>query len=430
MARKRLALSVLMNGRNVGRLDRDTNGIIGFAYDQAWLDWLDAIPISLSLPLQEGRKTGNSVADFFDNLLPDNVQIRRHLAERVGARGIDAFSLLDAVGRDCVGALQFIPEGSDSGNSTIIEGEPIDEAEIANILRNLKRAPLGSGVEKEFRISIAGAQDKTALLRRHDRWEIPRGTTPTTHILKPAIGQLPNGLDLTASVENEHFCLTLLGELGLPTTRSEIALFGDIHVLVVERFDRLWSSDRLLRRPQEDMCQALNVPWTLKYQSEGGPSIRQIMDLLLASDRAEADRANFFRAQILFWLLGATDGHAKNFSIHLNPGGRFSLTPIYDVLSAQPNVDMNQIQPKEFKLAMAAGDNRHYPVNSIVPRHYYQTADKTGLPKDMVDEIFVRLSSNLPAAVERTIAAMPKGFPSHIAESIAGGVTRRLRLVT
>ena len=430
MAKKRHALIILVNGRKVGRLDRDTNGIVGFQYDQTWLDWQDAIPVSLSIPLREGRKTDTSVADFFDNLLPDNVQIRRHLAERVGTRGIDAFSLLDAVGRDCVGALQFVPEGSDPGDSTTVEGKPIGDAEIEHLVRNLKRAPLGSGAESEFRISIAGAQDKTALLRRDNRWEIPHGATPTTHILKPAIGQLPNGLDLTASVENEHFCLTFLDKLGMPTARSEIALFGQIHVLVVERFDRLWSNGRLLRRPQEDMCQALNVPWTLKYQSEGGPSIRQIMDLLLASDKVDADRAEFFKAQIVFWLLGATDGHAKNFSIHLNPGGRFSLTPFYDVLSAQPNVDMNQIQPKEFKLAMAVGDNRHYPVGSIVPRHYYQMADKAGFPKGTLDDIFAGLSSDIPAALERTIAAMPKGFPSRLAESIAGGVTRRLSLVT
>ncbi|HTJ64742.1 MAG TPA: HipA domain-containing protein, partial [Alphaproteobacteria bacterium] len=355
MARKRRALTLLMNGRKVGRLDRDTNGIVGFQYDPAWLDWQDAISVSRSLPLQEGRKTGNSVIDFFDNLLPDNVQIRRHLAERVGARGIDAFNLLDAVGRDCVGALQFVPEGTDPGDSTIVEGKPVSDAEIEHIVRNLKRAPLGSGVEGEFRISIAGAQDKTALLRRGYQWEIPHGATPTTHILKPAIGRLSNGLDLTASVENEHFCLTFLDRLGMSTARSEIARFGEIHVLVVERFDRLWSNGRLLRRPQEDMCQALNVPWTLKYQSEGGPSIRQIMDLLRASDKAEADRAEFFKAQIVFWLLGATDGHAKNFSIYLTPGERFNLTPFYDVLSAQPNVDMNQIRPEEFKLAMAMG---------------------------------------------------------------------------
>lgn len=430
MARKRRALTLLMNGRKVGRLDRDTNGIVGFQYDPAWLDWQDAISVSRSLPLQEGRKTGNSVIDFFDNLLPDNVQIRRHLAERVGACGIDAFNLLDAVGRDCVGALQFVPEGTDPGDSTIVEGKPVSDAEIEHIVRNLKRAPLGSGVEGEFRISIAGAQDKTALLRRGYQWEIPHGATPTTHILKPAIGRLSNGLDLTASVENEHFCLTFLDRLGMSTARSEIARFGEIHVLVVERFDRLWSNGRLLRRPQEDMCQALNVPWTLKYQSEGGPSIRQIMDLLRASDKAEADRAEFFKAQIVFWLLGATDGHAKNFSIYLTPGERFNLTPFYDVLSAQPNVDMNQIRPEEFKLAMAMGDNRHYPVGSIAPRHYYQTADRAGLAKATLDGIFANLSSTIPAALERTIAAMPKGFPAAIADSIAGGVTRRLRLVT
>ena len=430
MARKRNALTVSMNGRTVGMLDRDTSGVVGFGYDPAWLDWQDAIPVSLSLPLHEGRKTGRSVADLFDNLLPDSVRIRRHLAERVGARGIDVFNLLDAVGGDCAGALRFLPEGPDPGDPEPVEGKPISDTDIENILRGLGRAPLGSGAERGFRLSIAGAQDKTALLRREGQWEIPYGATPTTHILKPAIGQLPNGLDLTASVENEHFCLTFLSELGMPAARSEIALFGETRVLVVERFDRLWSHGRLLRRPQEDLCQALNLPWTLKYQSDGGPGIRQVMDLLLASDQAEGDRSEFLKAQVVFWLLGAKDGHAKNFSIHLGSGGRFTLAPFYDVLSTQPNVDLNQIQPNEFKLAMAVGDNRHYRVNDIVPRHYYQTADKVGLSKATLDALFARLRSDVPMALQRTIAAMPPGFPVQIARSIAGGVTRRLNLVT
>ena len=268
------------------------------------------------------------------------------------------------------------------------------------------------------------------MLRRDGQWEIPHGGTPTTHILKPAIGLLPNGLDLTKSVENEHFCLTLLSELGLPTTKSEIEIFGRTSVLVVERFDRVWANSRLFRLPQEDMCQALGVPWTLKYENEGGPGIRQIMELLRGSEEAERDRMRFVTAQVAFWLLGATDGHAKNFSIYLNASGRFALTPLYDVLSAQPNVDMRQIQAKQFKLAMAVGNNRHYLVGGIAPRHYYQVADRVGLPKNTLDEIFAQLRTTVPSALERAIAAMPKDFPSAIAESIAGGVTKRLRLVT
>jgi serine/threonine-protein kinase HipA len=430
MARKRHALAAWMNNRRVGRLSRETNGAIDFQYDVTWLEWQNTMPVSLSMPLREERYTGELVITVFDNLLPDNIDIRRHVAERMGAGGTDAFNLLAAIGRDCVGALQFVPEDAEPGDATAVDGYPISNQDIETMVRNLGRAPLGTGAKTDFRVSIAGAQEKTALLRRDGRWQTPHGATPTTHILKPAIGLLPNGMDLRESVENEHFCLTLLAQLGLPTARSEIEIFGTTHVLVVERFDRIWSKERLIRRPQEDMCQALGVPWTRKYENEGGPGIHPILTLMNASNTPDIDRKRFLTAQILFWLLGATDGHAKNFSIQLAVGGAFALAPFYDILSTQPNVDRKQIRLNGFKLAMAPGDGRHYAVNSIAPRHYYQTADKAGLAKDDVDEIFASLSSGIPSALERTIAAMPKGFPSRLAESIAGGVTRRLRLVT
>jgi serine/threonine-protein kinase HipA len=430
MARKRNALVVLVNGRRIGRLLREPNGAIEFRYDTEWLAWENAIPISLSLPLLEGRRTGPEIIAFFDNLLPDNLQIRRHLAERMGATGTDAFSLLDAIGRDCVGALQFVPEGEDPGDPMTVTGRPASETEIEDIVRNLKTVPLGDSREREFRISIAGAQEKTALLFRDGNWQIPLGPTPTTHILKPAIGRLPNGLDFSASVENEHFCLRFLTEIGLPTAQSEIVTFGHTRVLAVRRFDRSESGNRILRLPQEDCCQALGVPWTLKYENEGGPGILKILNLLQASDEAEVDRTRFLTTQILFWLLGATDGHAKNFSIYLNPAGRFTLTPLYDVMSVQPNLDRKQIRPNQFKLAMAVGNNRHYRVGEISPRHFHQIADRAGFAKPALDAVFAGLTASVPPALERTIAAMPKGFPSSIAESIAGGVTKRLRLMT
>lgn len=430
MARRSLSLAVLMNGRGVGRLTREASGAIEFIYDRSWLEWRYTMPVSLSMPLREERYGGETVSVVFDNLLPDSTDIRRHIAERTGAEGTDAFSLLNAIGRDCVGALQFIGGDADPGDTTVVRGRPVSGKEIEKIVHNLGRAPLGTGVEADFRISIAGVQEKTALLRRGDRWEIPEGATPTTHILKPAIGLLENGLDLRESVENEHFCLRFLREAGASVATSEIATFGKTKVLVVERFDRSWTADRLIRRPQEDMCQALRVPWTRKYESEGGPGIQRILTLLGSSEEAAADRRRFLTAQILFWLLGATDGHAKNYSIRLLPGGLFTLAPLYDVLSAQPNVDMRQIRLNGFKLAMAAGKNRHYVVGTIAPRHYRQSGTAAGIPESDVDAIFADLFAVVPPALERAIAAMPKGFPSRIAESIAAGVTRRHRLLS
>src|SRR5206468_917608 len=138
-------------------------------------------------------------------------------------------------------------------------------------------------------------------------------------------------------------------------------------------FDRLWTKDkRLIRLPQEDCCQALSIPPTRKYQSDGGPGLRGILELLKGSDAPDDDIATFMRANIIFWLLGATDGHAKNFSIFLTPGGRYRLTPLYDVLSAQPSLDANHVPLKKFKLAMSAGKNNHYAIYDVVPRHFIQ----------------------------------------------------------
>ena len=423
-------LAVYLNGRRVGTFRRERTGAVDFRYDEAWLAWENAIPVSLSLPLREDRYIGDPVFAVFDNLLPDNDAIRRRLAERTGAAGEDAFSLLSAIGRDCVGALQFLPEDSEPGVAGAVSARRIDDAEIGAIIANLARQPLGLGDDQDFRISLAGAQEKTALLFWRRRWHVPQGTTATTHIFKPAMGLLPNGIDMRASVENEHFCMRLAAELGLPAARTEIAEFDGRRVLVVERFDRLWTRDRrLLRIPQEDMCQALSVPPARKYQADGGPGIREIAALLQGSDDPDTDRTIFFKAQVIFWLLAAIDGHAKNFSLRLSPGGRFRLTPLYDIMSGQPALDAGQIRHNRFKLAMSVGDNRHYVVGSITPRHFIQSADACGMPAGSLDEIFAELVDSVPAAIERARAGLPADFPQALAESIANGVTTRLQLL-
>ena len=214
--RKSERLNVFLNSRLVGSLTREASGAVDFRYDPTWLAWDHTMPASLSLPLREDRYIGAPVLAVFDNLLPDNASIRRAVAARVGAGGTDAYSLLAALGRECVGALQFLADGHEPGPAGVIEGHPVSDKEIAELLANLARSPLGLERDDDFRISIAGAQEKTALLRYKGRWQKPVGTTPTTHIFKPQIGRLPNGIDLSNSVENEYLCLTLASALGIP----------------------------------------------------------------------------------------------------------------------------------------------------------------------------------------------------------------------
>lgn len=426
--RRHIPLNVFLNGRLVGRLNRQSSGAIDFQYDPVWLGWEHALPVSLSLPLREDRYIGAPVIAVFDNLLPDSIPIRRCMAERVHAQGIDAYDLLAAVGRDCVGALQFLPDGVEPGAAGAVDGRPVDDKEIARLLGDLASAPLGLGEDEDFRISIAGAQEKTALLFWKGRWYKPLATTATTHILKPQIGQMPNGIDLSDSVENEFFCLKLTAALGLPSAAVVIEEFEGNRVLVVERFDRRWTSDsRLLRLPQEDCCQALSVPPALKYESDGGPSIPAILNLLKGSDQPQVDQKTLLKAVIVFWLLGGTDGHAKNFSVFISPGGRFRMTPLYDVISAQPSLDAGQIQRNKMKLAMAVGNSRHYVVDSVMPRHFIETAAKAGIGARFVTAIFDELRTQTPAAVEQVAASLPKAFPAEVADSISNGVKARLR---
>ena len=135
------------------------------------------------------------------------------------------------------------------------------------------------------------------------------------------------------------------------------------------------------------------------------------------------------KAVIAFWLLGATDGHAKNFSVFLYPGSGFRLTPLYDVLSVQPVHDARQLTRNRYRMAMAVGDRRHYRVDSILPRHFYQTGAKAGLDEGTIRGLFAQLVADAPEAIQATKASLPRGFPKDLANSIFTGFNSRLRLL-
>lgn len=424
-------LRVLLNNRLVGHLSKEPGGGVSFRYAESWLALERASPVSLSLPLREDAFKGAPVHAVFENLLPDSEVLRRRVAEKVGADGTDSYSLLSRIGRDCVGALQFLPEGDPfASDTTRIEGQPVSDRDIEKILNNLAQAPLGLDQDKDFRISVAGAQEKTALLRHEGKWWKPHGTTPTTHIFKTQLGTLPNGLDLTHSVENEFYCLKLVAAFGLPVNAMKMRRFGKTKALVIERFDRRWTQDgRLLRVPQEDCCQALSIPPTRKYQNEGGPGMVDILTLLKASDTPAADQKQFLKAQVLYWLMGATDGHAKNFSLFLGPGGRFMLTPIYDVLTAQPSLDARHILKKNMKLAMFAGDSRHYRMDYLQGRHFIQTIERAGLPAALAQEVLDDVAAHDAAAFQAVETELPLGFPEEIHASVHRGFKSRLERI-
>ncbi|HKY37624.1 MAG TPA: type II toxin-antitoxin system HipA family toxin [Polyangiaceae bacterium] len=424
-------LGVWTNGMLVGHWQVPSRGAMAFTYEASWVEAKEARPLSLSIPINLDRLTvtGPQVANYFDNLLPDIEPMRRRIQARFGTPTRDPFDLLAAIGRDCVGAIQLLPIGEEPGDVFSIRVSALSEARVESILQGVERPSNLSKDDDELRISLAGAQEKTALTRHRGRWCVPHGSTPTTHIFKLPLGLVgSHAFDLTTSVENEWLCSRILSAFGLPIAKCQMAQFGAMKTLIVARFDRKLheSGAYWLRLPQEDFCQATATPSSHKYEAEGGPGLVQISRILQASDTRDSDLAILLHAQLLFWMLGATDGHAKNFSIHLFAGGGFRLTPLYDVISAWPIVGpkQNQLHQKKLKLAMALhGKNRHYRLAEIRRHHFDATARLCGLGPDMSAIIEATIDAT-PKVIDRVEKELPSGFPARIFETITHGLLR------
>ncbi|KRA16963.1 type II toxin-antitoxin system HipA family toxin [Lysobacter sp. Root604] len=432
-AKRSGALTLWMNGERVG-LWRNAHGEgQELVYDPAWLASPRARPLSLSLPFTPANAPhrGDKVRHYFENLLPDSQKIRERLAAKYGATSQQAFDLLREIGRDCVGALQLMPEGETPQDVRAIHGKPLDEAEIEQLLRDVVR-PDGAANQDhdtDFRISIAGAQEKTALLWHQDRWQRPLGATPSTHIFKLPLGLVGNlRVDLRDSVENEWLCSRVLHAYGIPVAECRMMRFGDQQTLVVRRFDRELAADGrwIVRIPQEDFCQVLGQPAWRKYEADGGPGMADILRVLANSVEREADRETFYRAQLLFWMLAATDGHAKNFSVFIGAGGSYRMTPLYDVLSAWPvtGASAGKIPQQKLKMAMAVrSKSNHYRIAEIQRRHWNAMARSIGLGMDFESQIADIIDAT-PRAIAQVERELPADFPAYVADAVLGGLRR------
>lgn len=420
-----------MNGELVGRWTVDRS-VHSFTYDPSWLQSDRRRSLSLSLPIASSHTVkGEVVRHYFDNLLPDNARIRQRLGKRFNVRN-DTFELLQAIGRDCVGAVQLLGVDDAPVGWDRVDCEPQSEGQLLDFLRAV---PADRNVEIHdddlLRISIAGAQEKTALTRWNDQWCLPRGATPTTHIIKLPLGLIGGmrRIDASDSVQNEWLCAQIVRALGLPVASTSIVGFGDQTVLSVERFDREWMDGGawIARLPQEDFCQALGVGPESKYERDGGPGMLQCLKLLGGSSD-NADRTMFLLAQLAFYLLAATDGHAKNYSIFLGRRDTYGMTPLYDILSMWPYFGKaaSQFDRRKAGLAMAMrSGNAHYRFDEIQARHWHRLAMRHGGPAvwaamlDMVERVDHALS-----AVE---ARLPADFPSRVWDTVSLGMKEHAR---
>jgi serine/threonine-protein kinase HipA len=282
-----------------------------------------------------------------------------------------------------------------------------------------------------FRISIAGAQEKSALLLQKGRWYRPHGATPTTHIIKLPLGLIGGSrrVDASDSVQNEWLCARIVQALGLPVAATSMMRFGEQMALVVERFDREWRDNRtwIARIPQEDFCQALGVPPDRKYEADGGPGMRECLRLLNGSADRE-DVAYFLLTQLAFFLLAATDGHAKNFSIYLHPGDRYGMTPLYDILSMWPYYGdaNNQFKRRRAGPAMAIRSrNVHTQFHTIEARHWHALALKNGGLR--IWHAMVRMVEQVEDALDAVEVQLPADFPARTWERITAGMQEEAR---
>lgn len=432
-------LTLWANGEYVGRWTTTARGDMELQYDASWLASPRGRPLSLSLPFNLNNESlkGDNVAHYFEGLLPDSDAIRKRVAARFKTGSTEAFDLLAAIGRDCVGALQLLPDGEVPRGVDRVEGIVVDEEAIERHLLEVVSPNRFAGAidpDDDFRISLAGAQEKDAFLWWDGQWMKPRGATPTTHIFKLPLGLVGGRqADFSTSVDNEWLCLRLFKAYGLTTAEASIARFGKQRVLVVERFDRVVSSDgtRLLRLVQEDFCQATGSSPLVKYENEGGPGLTQLFALVQQSLDAERDLRALMASQILFWMLRAPDGHAKNFSIQLQAGiaGRFRLTPMYDIMSAYPVIGAgpNQWAARDLKLAMALlGKNRHYHMHNIQRRHFNTTAKKVGY-RENAEPLLHELIAHTPEAIAQVQAQLPTGFSQQVADKVLSGLLSAAR---
>lgn len=395
----RLRLVVLLNGAVVGQVYQTGNGRLSFVYDEAWRTARDTYPLSLSMPLAAREHGHRVVSAYLWGLLPDNPHVVEWWAKRYGVSRYSVVDLLAHVGEDCAGAIQLaVPERVSDliGLATVADEASLvdwlDENELEIRLRELRLNPAaGRAADDAGQFSLAGAQPKTALYQRGTgEWGVPTGRMPTNRILKPP------ALGLDDLAYNEHFCLILARELGMPAAVSRVRHFGDEVAIVVERYDREEMDGILVRVHQEDMCQAFGLPPTRKYEVDGGPTVSSVYELLReSSTNPEEDCQRFFDAIALSWLIAATDAHGKNYSLLHAPGPQLRLAPLYDIITILP---YPQLSHEKSKLAMSVGGERQ--ISRIEATHWLRLAKSLGLNPDNAIHRIRDIAARLPNAVD------------------------------
>lgn len=411
-------LHVFLMGVPVAVVRAGAGGRLSLSYTSDWRDSGNAQSISLSLPYTQTDHTHRPVLAYMSNLLPDNQDILEGWAAEFGVSARNPFGLLAHMGEDCAGAVQFVREERFEAVLTSPGSvDPISEDEIAAALARIRRnaAPWGDQEDRRGMFSLAGAQAKIALAEIDTGWGRPNGRAASTHILKPPADLRFPGIEI-----NEHVCLNLARRLGIPAAASSVERFGDQVAIVVERFDRLSDHGSVKRLHQEDSCQALGIPPSQKYQHSGGPGFGELAELARThSADPDADLQQLLGAAAFNWIIGGTDGHAKNYSWFITTGDEIRTTPLYDLISSLQYYD---IADDALRMAMTVGGEAR--ILGVRREHWYKMAEILGA-EDLEVVRYVRdLAEAVPAAVaEVAEAAADDGLEASVLDRLRIAIT-------
>jgi serine/threonine-protein kinase HipA len=409
-------LDVYLHNELVGHLIQDDGGQMVFDYAERWLQKPGATPLSQSLPLRKERFKRNECRGFFAGILPEESK-REIIARNLGISARNDYAMLEQIGGECAGAVTFIPAGEALPERNY-SYRPLSSQELAAILKELPKRPLLAG-EDGIRLSLAGAQDKVAVRIEGNEISLPLGGAPSTHILKPAVERF------AGVVFNEALCMRMAVMAGLPAAKVETRIVEDIEYLLVERYDRVYQKNAegvttLDRLHQEDFCQAQGIVSEMKYQKEGGPSLKQCFALLREVSSAPViDLSRLLDAVIYNYLVGNNDAHGKNFSLLYHGVGtanqEIRLAPLYDVVSTTYYPELSK------DMAMKIGGE--YSSDKVRPKDFEQLAEEAGLAKPIV-------KNRVPELAETLIANFEKAGIEHpVAQAVAAVIRKRCETV-
>ncbi|MGH7776906.1 MAG: type II toxin-antitoxin system HipA family toxin [Candidatus Dormibacterales bacterium] len=419
-------LSVVYETQVVATLERQDDGTLELSYtDLAYEIAEGRVLLSASLPVRRDPYGSGELMPFFDGLLPEQF-VRQRLATRLRLEPGDVFGFLREIGRECAGAFSVIPEGVDPIAAQAEGVAWLSDDELAAAVSDLPSRPLGVEPSQDIRISLAGAQDKLVVVVAGGRIGLPRGTTPSTHILKPT-SQLVHGRRRQRAfpglVANEAFCMRLGDLSGLNVPPVELMMIDREPALIIKRYDREISDGRIRRLHQEDFCQALGVPSYRKYQKDDGPGLPEYLNLIGRYSSKVVDDEPELIARIAFnYVIGNADAHAKNFALLYPELGVARLAPAYDLVSTHVYSHLTH--------DMATSINGMYDSRALQPVHWQKELSRLGLRERLYSERLNELADRVEAALPKAldwIAA--EGVRNRITDSIAGLVNKRLAVL-